>query len=97
MNLFTEPLAQELPPHQTFDYQIQIKEGKEVPFGPIYHLSKKELGALREYLDRMLAQGIITESDTNMGAPIIFMPKPNGKLRLCVDYWDLNAVTIKDS
>jgi hypothetical protein len=46
MDLFGEPLAQELPPHQTFDHQIRIKEGKEVPFGPIYHLSEKELGAL---------------------------------------------------
>jgi hypothetical protein len=44
----------------------------------------------------MLAQGKITESDANMGAPIIFIPKPNGKLRLCVDYRGLNAVTIKD-
>jgi hypothetical protein len=96
MELFREPLTQELPPHQTFDYQIQIKEGKEVPFGPIYHLSEKELGALREYLDCILAQGKITESDANMGAPIIFIPKPNGKLRLYVNYRGLNMVTIKD-
>jgi hypothetical protein len=44
----------------------------------------------------MLAEGKITESDANMGAPIIFVPKPNGKLRLCVDYRGLNVVTIKD-
>jgi hypothetical protein len=78
MELFGEPLAQELPPHRTFDHQIRIKEGKEVPFGPIYYLSEKELGALREYLDRMLAEGKITESDANMGVPIIFVPKPMG-------------------
>jgi hypothetical protein len=41
---------------------------------------EKELGALREYLDRMLEQGKITESNTNMGAPIIFVLKPNSKL-----------------
>jgi hypothetical protein len=46
LELFGEPLAQELPPHRSFDYQIGIKEGKEVPFGTIYHLSEKELGAL---------------------------------------------------
>jgi hypothetical protein len=40
MELFREPLVQELSPHRTFDYQILIKEGKEVPFGPIYHLSE---------------------------------------------------------
>jgi hypothetical protein len=44
----------------------------------------------------MLEQGKITESNTNMGAPIIFIPKPNGKLRLCVDYRGLNVVTIKN-
>jgi hypothetical protein len=44
----------------------------------------------------MLAEGKITESATNMGASIIFVPKLNGKLRLCVDYRGLNAVTIKD-
>jgi hypothetical protein len=95
MNLFGEPLAQELPPHRTFDHQIRIKEGKEVPCGLIYHLSEKELGALREYLECMLAQGKITEYDTNMGAPIKFIPKPNRKRRLCVDSRGLNAVTIK--
>jgi hypothetical protein len=44
----------------------------------------------------MLAQGKIEESDTNMGTPIIFVPKPNGKLRLYVDYRGLNAVITKD-
>jgi hypothetical protein len=96
MDLFGELLVQELPPHRTFDHQIRIKGGKEVPFGPIYHLLEKELGALREYLDCMLAQGKITESDANMGASIIFLAKPNKKLRLCVDYRELNAITTKD-
>jgi hypothetical protein len=51
MKLFEEPLAQELPPHRSFDHQIPIKEGNEVPFDIIYDLSEKELGALREYLN----------------------------------------------
>jgi hypothetical protein len=51
-----------------------------MPVGPIYHLSEKELEALREYLYQMLLQGKIVESDANMGAPIIFVSKPNGKL-----------------
>jgi hypothetical protein len=45
----------------------------------------------------MLAEGKISKSDPNMGAPILFIPKPNGKLRLSLDYKGLNAVIIKDS
>jgi hypothetical protein len=80
MSLFGEPLVQELPPHRIFDHQIRIKEGKEVRFSPIYYLLEKELGALKEYLDCMLAQGKITKSDANIKVPIIFVPKPNEKL-----------------
>jgi hypothetical protein len=48
LKLFGEPLVQELLSHQSFNYQIRIQEGREVLFGPIYHLSEKELGALQE-------------------------------------------------
>jgi hypothetical protein len=44
----------------------------------------------------MLEQGKIAESDANMGAPIIFVPKLKGELRHWVDYRRLNVVTIKD-
>jgi hypothetical protein len=51
MHLLKEPQPQELPPHQSFDDQIDVKEGKEVAFGFIRHLLGIELRALREYLD----------------------------------------------
>jgi hypothetical protein len=54
MNLFSKPLVQQLPTHHSFDHKITIKEEKEVPFISIYHLFKKELGALQKYLDQML-------------------------------------------
>jgi hypothetical protein len=44
----------------------------------------------------MLSQGKIVESDANMGTPIIFVPKPNGKLQPCIDYRGWNAVIIKE-
>jgi hypothetical protein len=44
----------------------------------------------------MLVQETIAESNTNMGAPSIFLLRPNRKLGLCVKYWHLNAVTMKD-
>ena len=95
-HLFSEKTAAKLPPHQNFDHAINITEGKQPPFGPIYSLSQKELEVLQEYLDRMIAQGKIQPSKSPAGAPILFVPKPNGKLRLCVDYRALNDVTIKN-
>src|SRR5436853_5868883 len=69
--------------------------GKEPPWGPIYALSEKELGVLREYLDDMLKSGKIRRSKSPTGALILFMPKKEGRgLRLCVDYRGLNKVTI---
>ncbi len=96
IHLFTDEKGASLPPHRSFDHAIELTEGKQAPFGPIYSLSQYELGVLREYLDKMIAQGKIRPSKSPAGAPILFVPKPNGKLRLCVDYRGLNNVTIKN-
>ena len=95
-HLFSEKTAAKLPPQRSFNHAIDVIEGKQPPFGPIYSLSQKELEVLREYLDRMIAQGKIQPSKSPAGAPILFVPKPNGKLRLCIDYRALNNVTIKN-
>jgi hypothetical protein len=50
----------------------------------------------QEYLDETLASGKIVPSTSPAVAPILFIPKPNGKLQLCVDYSGLNAITIKN-
>jgi hypothetical protein len=83
--LFTDEKGSAILPHRSFDHAIDL-EGKTPPFGPIYSLSENELGVLREYLDRMLAQGKIVPSKSPAGALILFVPKPNRKLRLSVDY-----------
>ena len=70
-------------------------DGKEPPWGPVYALSEKELVVLKEYLDTMLAGCKIRPSKSPIGAPILFVPKKEGRgLRLCVDYRGLNTETI---
>ena len=96
LHLFGEKLAAKLPDHRKFDHTIEILPGKEVPFRPIYPLSEPQKEVLREYLDRMIGQGKIVSSKSPAGAPILFVPKKNGKLRLCVDYRGLNNVTVKN-
>jgi len=73
-----------------------IETTSEPPFGPIYNLSGPELQALRVYLEDSLRKGWITQSESPAGAPILFVPKKDGGLRLCVDYRGLNKVTIKN-
>ena len=73
-----------------------IETTKDPPFGPIYNLSVKELEVLRQYLDESLDKGWIRHSTSPAGAPILFVPKKDGGLRLCVDYRGLNKVTVKN-
>ena len=95
--LFTEAVHNVLPPHRIYDHSIPLKEGSHPPFGPLYSLSRNELIAVREWLDKNLRRGWIQNSSSPVGAPILFVKKADGSLRLCVDYRGLNEITIKDS
>jgi hypothetical protein len=94
--LFDKQEASKLPDHKPWDHRIPIQEGKTPTFGPIYSLSEREREALRDYIQENLDKGFIRESTSPAGYPILFVPKKNGKLRLCVDYRKLNDITIKN-
>jgi len=79
-----------------FDHAINLKEGAEPPWGTVYPISQYPLNTLKTYLDKMLTQGKITHSQSPAGAPILFVPKPDGRLPLCVNYRQLNKLTILD-
>ena len=92
--LFLTATAEKLAERRTFDHAIDLKPGAEPPWGPIYPMSAYQLDTLDKYLKEMLKQGKIVHSQSPAGAPILFVPKPDGKLRLCVDYRNLNKLTI---
>ena len=85
-----------LPKHQPWDHEIKLQPGTEPGFGPIYQSSEKELQVLREYLEENLKKSFIQESQSPAGYPILFAPKKDGSLQLCVDYRKLNNITIKN-
>jgi hypothetical protein len=95
-DVFLAQNAEKLAPHRDIDLAIELQPGKEPPYGPIYPLSPRELVALKEWLEENLRKGFIRESKSPAGAPILFTPKKDGGLRLCVDYRGLNAMTIKN-
>jgi hypothetical protein len=94
-DVFSEVDAVKLPPPGGHEHAIEL-EGGEPPYGPIYNLSERELKVLREYLKDALERGWIRESTSPAGAPILFTPKKDGELRLCVDYRGLNRITRKN-
>jgi hypothetical protein len=59
-------------------------------------MSEKELASIREYIDINIKKKFIRPSESPAGYPMMFIPKKNGKLRLCVDYQKLNDITIKN-
>ena len=93
-NLFLSSTTEKLGPRRTFDHAIDLKPGAEPPWGPIYPMLAYQLDTLDKYLKEMLKQDKITHSQSPAGAPILFVPKPDGKLRLCVDHRNLNQLTI---
>lgn len=95
-DVFDPANAEFAPAHEEAEHAIDLKEGTQPPFRPIYPLSKIQMEALRDYLDSSLAKGWIRPSQSSAGAPILFVPKGDGGLRLCVDYRGLNEITHKN-
>ena len=95
-DVFASNKTATLPAFKQGDHAIETIEGKEPPYGPLYNLSQVELAELRRYLEDALEKGWIRHSTSPAGAPILFVPKKDGGLRLCVDYRGLNAVTVKN-
>jgi len=52
------------------------------------------MNELDKYLKKMLAEGKIADRKSPYGAPILFVPKPDGSLRPCVNNKNINKFTI---
>ena len=94
-DVFSEAKANELPAHGPHDHAIDL-EGGSPPWGPLYNMSCEELAVLRDYIKTNMAKGFIRPSTSSAGAPVLFVKKKDGSLRLCVDYRALNKLTKKN-
>ncbi|KAL6351709.1 hypothetical protein LRP88_15000 [Fusarium phalaenopsidis] len=86
--LFAEELETGLPEHTHYDLEIEFIDGKQPGFSKLYPLNEAQLPVLKEYIEDMIRKGYIRESKSSVGYPVMFVPKKNGKLRLCVDFQD---------
>jgi hypothetical protein len=87
-----------IPPHQPErNHAIPLEkdeQGRErdVPWEPLYGMSREELLVLRKTLTDLLDKVWIRASSLAAGAPVLFVKKPGERLRFCVDYRALNAI-----
>lgn len=93
-SLFRESDAQGLTPLRHNDHVMHLMDDKKPPIGPFYCMSALELKELREYLAEYLAKAFIQSFSSPAGAPVLFIKKKDGTVRLCVDYRGPNAVNI---
>ena len=96
-NIFSEEKALVLPKRTKLNvHTINLENSKQPPYGPIYSLGLVELETLKTYIETHLKTGFIQPSKSLAGASILFNKKPDGSFRLCIDYQDLNNLTIKN-
>ncbi|QRW18200.1 Retrotransposable element Tf2 protein [Rhizoctonia solani] len=85
-----------LPPHREYNISIDLIPDAKLSPGPIYGMTDAESKALKQHIDEELATGKIRPSTSSAGAPVMFVKKADGSLRLVVDYRKLNDVTHKN-
>ena len=95
--VFNERNCDVLPPHREYDCKIKLKDYSNLFYGPIYPLKETERDELKKYHKKNLEKGFIRKSASPAGAPILFVRKKDGTLRLCIDYMNLNDMTIRNS
>jgi hypothetical protein len=85
-----------LPPRRDIDFSIELAPGAVPVSRTPYRMSMPELVELKLQLKEMMDKGYIRPSVSPWGAPVLFVKKKDGTLRLCIDYRQLNKVTIKN-
>ena len=96
LNVFSQADSDILPSHHPYDYKIPLMEEKTPPWGPLYSMSQDELKVLKKYLEKNLNKEFIRASSSSAISSILFARRPRSGLRFCVNYRQLNAMTIKN-
>ena len=85
-----------LPPRRVVDFGIELHPGTSPISMTQHRMAPVELQELRVQLQELLDKGFIRPSTSPWGAPVLFAKKKDNSLGLCIDYRQLNKVTIKN-
>lgn len=96
-DVFSKESFNELPNRKVWDHAIDLKPDAKLPSSKLFPLSPPEQHELDAFLKENLANGRIQPSKSPVGAPVFFVKKKDGSLRLVQDYRKLNEITVKNS
>ncbi|GJV42340.1 putative reverse transcriptase domain-containing protein [Tanacetum coccineum] len=88
--------AQDLPPARPVEFQIDLIPGAAPVARAPYRLAPSEMKELSEQLQELSDKGFIRPSSSPWGAPVLFVKKKDGSFRMCIDYRELNKLTVKN-
>ncbi|GJV37505.1 putative reverse transcriptase domain-containing protein [Tanacetum coccineum] len=93
--IFPEDLSG-LPPTRQVEFQIDLIPGVAPVARAPYRLAPSEMKELSEQLKELSDKGFIRPSSSPWGAPVLFVKKKDGSFRMCIDYRELNKLTVKN-
>ena len=91
-----DELPARLPPERQIDHEIDLLPDAKPPSRKPYRLPQPTLNELQRQLAALLDKGFIQPSRSPFGAPVFFVKKADGSLRLVCDWRDLNRITVKN-
>ncbi|GJR54474.1 putative reverse transcriptase domain-containing protein [Tanacetum coccineum] len=95
LDVFPEDLSG-IPPERQVEFRIDLIPGATPIAKTPYRLAPSEMKELMSQLQELLDKGFIRPSSSPWGAPILFVKKKDGSMRMCIDYRELNKVTMKN-
>ncbi|KAI3729489.1 hypothetical protein L6452_18149 [Arctium lappa] len=92
--VFPEDLTT-LPPDRQVEFRIDLVPGAAPIARAPYRLAPTEMKEMMTQLQELLDKGFISPSTSPWGAPVLFVKKKDGSMRMCIDYRELNKLTLK--
>ncbi|GJZ71587.1 putative reverse transcriptase domain-containing protein [Tanacetum coccineum] len=85
-----------IPPTRQVEFQIDLVPGAAPVARAPYRLDPSKMKELSDQLQELSDKGFIRPSSSPWGAPILFVKKKDGSFRMCINYRELNKLTVKN-